>query len=100
MWMRACRLFDVAYVREPLIHLDQSPTVERTFDWRHAETLRTIQRLNTERMYGDSQDRLERELTRHVREFRRYYLRNVVRLAGRGQAAQAAAGLRLLAGIS
>lgn len=96
MWMRACRYFDVAYVREPLMHLDQSPTAERRFDWSRAETLRRLHAANIVRFYGDSHERLAAELTRHAWAFRRWYLRTIVALAARRQFVMAAAGIRLL----
>lgn len=96
MWMRACRHFDVAYVRAPLMHLDDSPTAERAFDWRRTEALRIMQRVNIERFYSDSPERLARELARHTRFFRRRYLRHVVALTARRRLALAATGIRLL----
>lgn len=96
MWMRACRHFDVAYVREPLIHLDDSPTPWRGFDWNRVEAVRRMQRLNIERFYGDSPERLARELTRHAWVFRRWYVRKIVALAARRRPAMAATGIRLL----
>jgi glycosyltransferase involved in cell wall biosynthesis len=96
MWMRICRRHDVAYVREPLIHLDDSPTAERKFDWNRMETLRRMQRANIERFYATSQQLLRRELARHSDVFRRWYAWKTLTLGLRGRARLAEAGLRLL----
>ena len=96
MWMRACRDFDVAYVREPLMYLDQSPTSERKFDWSRAEASRRLHAANIARFYGDSPERLAEKVTRHAWMFRWWYLRTVVALAARRQFVMAAAGIRLL----
>ena len=96
MWMRACRYFDVAYVREPLMHLDQSPTPQRKLDWSRAEANRLLHAENIARFYGDSPERLSTELRRNAWLFRRWYLQSVVALAARRQFAMAAAGIRLL----
>ncbi|MBI4887584.1 MAG: glycosyltransferase family 2 protein [Acidobacteria bacterium] len=96
MWMRMCLHFDVAYVREPLLHLDASPTAERRFDWNREEALRRIQRVNIERSYGYTQDRLAHELTRYRRLYRGRYARKITALAARGELAKAATGIGLL----
>jgi glycosyltransferase involved in cell wall biosynthesis len=96
MWMRICRHHDVAYVREPLIHLDDSPTAERKFDWKRTETLRRMQRANIERFYADSPQLLNVELERHGDVFRRWYVRKTLAFALQGRPRQATAGLRLL----
>jgi glycosyltransferase involved in cell wall biosynthesis len=96
IWMRMCRHYDVAYVREPLIHLDDSPTSERKFDWKRTETLRRIQRVNIERFYSDVPQRLSSELARHKDLFRRWYARKTLTFALQGRPRQATAGLRLL----
>ena len=96
MWMRVCRHFDIAYVREPLIHLDDSPSPGRDFDWNRTEALRRMHRLNIERFYGDSPERLARELTRHTWVFRRWYVRKIVALAAQRRLVMAATGIRLL----
>lgn len=80
MWMRMCLKYDVAYVREPLIILDHSPTKERTFDWKRLETLRRMQLDNIRRFYARQPDRLRRELTRHRLTVQKVYCR---RLLGR-----------------
>lgn len=98
MWMRMCLDFDVAYVREPLIYLDSSPTAERAFDWNREEAIRRVQQLNIGRMFEGSPDRLQQELGRHTSVFRRWYLRKIVALAARGEVRAVARGAALLAG--
>ncbi len=85
MWMRMCRSYDVAYVREPLIHLDDSPTAEREFDWKRIDALRRTQCANIERFYDGSPERYAVEMRRHRQLFRNWYLRNIATLALRGR---------------
>jgi hypothetical protein len=80
MWMRMCLEYDVAYVREPLIILDNSPTEEREFDWQRVDTVRRMEESNICRFYGNQPGRLRRELLRHQFVAQKYYLR---RLLGR-----------------
>jgi len=80
MWMRMCLKYDVAYVRKPLIILDNSPTKERGFDWKRLEIARRMQIANIQRFYGDRPDRLHHELIRHQRAVQKLYMR---RLLGR-----------------
>ena len=83
MWMRMCHKFDVAYVREPLIVLDHSPTAERNpghFNWNWLDNVRRMQVENIQRFYADEPQRLRQELRRHHRIAQQVYLR---RLAGR-----------------
>ncbi|MFB3854691.1 MAG: glycosyltransferase family 2 protein [Vicinamibacterales bacterium] len=74
MWMRMCLRWDVAYVREPLIRLDMTPTPWRAFRWDRLELMRRMQRDNIRRFYGDDPVRLSREMKRHVRAVRREYM--------------------------
>ena len=80
MWMRMCLNNDIAYVREPLIFLDHSPTPQRAFRWNRLITLGKMQEININRFYKDFPDRLRTELKIHYRLARREYLR---RFAGR-----------------
>jgi glycosyltransferase involved in cell wall biosynthesis len=80
MWMRMCLKFDVAYVREPLIILDNSPTPHRAFNWERLGTIRLMQETNIFRFYGDQPARFQREMSRHRNVVRRVYFR---RLLGR-----------------
>jgi glycosyltransferase involved in cell wall biosynthesis len=80
MWIRMCQLFDVAYVREPLMYLDESPTKERKFSWEKTETARRIELTNIYRFYGDQPERLAKELAFHSGKVRSIYMR---RLLGR-----------------
>lgn len=80
MWMRMCRHFDVAYVREPLIVLDHSPTKERGggVNWRWVETMREIQIANLRRFYGDHPARLMREIRWHRAAACRFLARRLI----------------------
>ena len=80
MWMRMCFEHDIAYVREPLILLDHSPTPERSFKWDRLETLKEMQEINIKRFYKDLLDSLEKELKIHRIITKHEYLR---RIAGR-----------------
>lgn len=96
MWMRISHGFDVAYVREPLIILDHSPTAERGFRWDRIETSRQIQLANIYRFYGDDPVRLEQEIARHRAMIRRFYLRRLLGRILRGDWAGVRQGLSLL----
>jgi glycosyltransferase involved in cell wall biosynthesis len=74
MWMRMCLAWDVAYVREPLIRLDMTPTPWRAFHWERLELLRRMQRENIHRFFSGDPVRLRLELQRHRRAVRREYL--------------------------
>lgn len=83
MWMRMCRDHDVAYVREPLIHLNHEPTEQRRpghFNWTHLDASRRMQEANIRRMFADDPSRLVRELRVHNRVVQGYWAR---RLLGR-----------------
>jgi len=80
MWMRMCLKYDVAYVRQPLIMLDNSATKERKFSWNRIEITRKMQATNIQRFYCDQPARLEKEFLRHRRVVQMYYTR---RLLGR-----------------
>jgi len=83
MWMRMCLGHDVAYVREPLIILDHSPSAERkldSFNWRWLDNARRMQVANIRRFFEGEPDRLRREMASHRRIARREYAR---RLLGR-----------------
>ena len=80
MWMRMCLKYNVAYVRKPLIILDNSPTKERGFDWRRLEITRKMQIANIQRFYGNQPALLRREISCHQRVVQKLYMR---RLLGR-----------------
>lgn len=83
MWMRMCRDHDVAYVREPLIHLNHEPTEQRRprhYNWSHLDASRRMQEANIRRMFRDDPIRLARELRTHNRVVQSYWTR---RLLGR-----------------
>lgn len=96
MWMRMCLYFDVAYVREPLIILDNSPAKERGFNWKRVEVMRRMQVANIQRFYKDAPTRLQNELIQQQRVARRYYLRRILGRAWHLDSAGVYDGIRLL----
>jgi glycosyltransferase involved in cell wall biosynthesis len=83
MWMRMCLDHDVAYVDEPLILLDHTPSRERVpgrYNWNWLVTVRRIHRTNIDRFFASDPDRRRRALLAHRRLFDRYL---VARLLGR-----------------
>lgn len=78
MCMRMCLYYDVAYVREPLIILDQSPTKERGFRWSALDATRRMQKANIIRFYTEQPGRLHRELVFHYLQTQRHYLRGLL----------------------
>jgi len=80
MWMRMCLHWDVGYVKEPLIILDNTPTPWRQFRWDRIGLMYRIQIENINRFYADQPERLRRELNRHHWIVQKVYLR---RLLGR-----------------
>jgi glycosyltransferase involved in cell wall biosynthesis len=83
MWMRICLDDDVAYVKEPLIHLDHSPSDQRTpgtYNWQWLEWARQIHLANIDRFFADDAARRRRELRVHNRMFQRFW---AARLLGR-----------------
>ena len=80
MWLRMCEKWDVAYVREPLILLDFSPSPWRNFRWDRFELGRKIQLANIHRFFSSQPDRLHKELKRHRLIVQQFYFR---RLLGR-----------------
>jgi glycosyltransferase involved in cell wall biosynthesis len=100
MWMRMCLRFDVAYVRKPLLILDDSPTGERNFSWSRTETIRRMEEVNLRRFYGDDPPRLDRELRRHTRVARRFYASRVLGQLRHLKLGGAVEGLRHLLRVS
>ncbi|MDR3580283.1 MAG: glycosyltransferase family A protein [Oryzomonas sp.] len=78
MWMRMCRSYDVAYVREPLILLDDSPSTWRKFDWKRVEIVRQMQFDNIKRFYMSTPERLPIEINRHRKAFIKMCLRRIL----------------------
>jgi glycosyltransferase involved in cell wall biosynthesis len=99
MWLRMCERFDVAYVREPLIVLDNSPTEERRFDWTTAEQARVMRLERIRSVFGNTPDRLHSELRKHRRVARLYYLRRILGRLRHGDWPAAASGWRLFTKI-
>jgi glycosyltransferase involved in cell wall biosynthesis len=78
MWMRMCLHYDVAYVRKPLIKLDDDHSPAKwgsrgIFNWRALDLSRKIQEASIHRFFGDQPKRLRAELQRHHRVVQRIY---------------------------
>ena len=83
MWMRMCLDHDMAYVNEPLIRLDHSPSDQRkmgSYNWQWLEWARQIHVANIERFFAADPVRRARELETHRRVFQRFC---AARLVGR-----------------
>ena len=78
MWMRMCLHWDVAYVKKPLIILDNTPTPWRKFRWDRIELMRKMQIANIQNFYIDQPERLKLELRRHHWISKRVYLRRCI----------------------
>lgn len=77
MWMRVCFDYDIAYVRQPLILLDHSPTQTRGWVWKHKDAVRRMQIAHLEKRYGANPKQLNNHMRRHRFEARRVLLRGV-----------------------
>ncbi|MBA7575915.1 hypothetical protein ES708_17751 [subsurface metagenome] len=78
MWMRICLDHDVAYIKEPLVFLDNTPTQERSFSWDRLETIRKMQLANIKRFYGDNQKKLRKQLFIHTIKTQRLYIKRIL----------------------
>jgi glycosyltransferase involved in cell wall biosynthesis len=81
MWMRMCLHYDVAYVRKPLLILDNSPTNERNpdrFRWNWLDNARKMQEVNIKRFYEDQPHRLKQEMRRHRLIVRWIYAKRIL----------------------
>lgn len=96
MWMRMCLDFDVAYIREPLMYLDESPTSERKFSWDKTEVARQMELANIYRFYSDSPDRFSAEIKQHNAVTRDIYFRRIIGRARHGDFKGFWKGLQLL----
>lgn len=79
MWMRMCRHYDIAYVREPLLLLDHSPQFRgEKVNWLMVEWARKIQLVNLQRFYGSDPVRLAREIKLHKAAARKLLTRRLI----------------------
>lgn len=78
MWMRMCMHYDVAYVREPLILLDNSPATWRRFNWERIDITQQMQVDNIKRFYAHDPKRLVQEIRRHHTALRLMYVRRIL----------------------
>ena len=75
MWMRICRHHDIAYVREPLIELDNTHTRQRQFSWFRMLLMQEMCFANIRATYADDQQAMQAALDRQKQCLRMSYLR-------------------------
>ena len=75
MWMRMCQEFDVAYVAEPLIVLDNTATPQRRFSWYRVLLMQEICFANIRRIHARDAVALRVALQRQRRTLRLGYCR-------------------------
>lgn len=75
MWMRMCRKHDIAYVREPLIVLDNTFTEQRRFSWYRVFLTHEMCFANIHRTYATDPSGRRKALDRQRRCLWRGYLR-------------------------
>lgn len=99
MRMRMCARHDVAYVREPLLIIDNEVTAERIFRWDRLLMHDLLVTVNIRRIFFQNPEKMAR-LLRIQRNFvRRYYLRILLGRVYHWDWKQVGAGLRLLPGL-
>lgn len=74
-WMRVCLNYDIAYVPEALIFLDNTETAERRFSWFRVFVVHQMYIENIRRHYADSPDELKRALQIQCNFLRKVYFR-------------------------
>lgn len=84
MWMRICGTHDIAYVAEPLIILDHSPTPARAFSWEKFLITHRMPTVNIHRIAANDVERKE-WLARQQRWTRRWYLKHLSGRLVRGE---------------
>ena len=75
LWMRLCRDYDIAYVREPLIVLDNTFTPQRRFSWYRIMLMQEMCFANIRRIYSGEPHSMQSALTRQRRCLRLAYVR-------------------------
>jgi glycosyltransferase involved in cell wall biosynthesis len=75
LWMRMCRTHDIAYVREPLIVLDNTFTPQRRFSWYRIMLMQEMCFANIRRNLADDPPALASALARQRRCLRLAYVR-------------------------
>jgi len=99
MWMRMCLKYDVAYVREPLIIIDNSPTDWRQASWERAEIVREMELENIKIFYSNDPRLFKKTVKKHEFIARRRYMRLIVGRAWHGDWARVREGIKLLKNI-
>lgn len=67
LWMRMCAKHDIAYIREPLIILDNTPTPQRRFSWYRVLLMQEMIFMNIRRIYGNDSSALSKAILRQRR---------------------------------
>jgi len=75
MWMRICAQYDIAYVREPLIVLDNTHTQQRRFSWYRMLLMHEMCFANIREVYASDLPAMQAALGRQRRCLRLSYLR-------------------------
>jgi len=78
MRMRMCKDYDVAYVKEPLLVLDNEMNAERKFRWSRLLLHDKIVNTNIRRIFSDDEHKIERLLAIQRNYFRRRYFRIMI----------------------
>ena len=99
MWMRMCLRYDVAYVREPLIVIDNSPTNWREVSWERREIIRKIELANIQNFYANDPELFRITLNKHKLIARMKYIRLILGRASHGDWARVHEGIKLLKNI-
>lgn len=83
MWMRICGTHGIAYIREPLLILDHTPTALRSFSWEKFIIVHRMSFVNIYRMAGTPSE-LSKWLTMQRCVTYSFYLRHLASRAMRG----------------
>jgi len=78
MWMRFCGRFDIAYVAEPLLILDNEAKLERRFKWRKLLIENEMAVTNIRRLYAPSEANFKSAIERQKSSLRARFARHVL----------------------
>lgn len=98
MWMRICSTEDIAYVNEPLIILDSSPTAHRKFSWLQFVITHRMPFLNCHRMFAHPAE-LHENIIRQQRRLLYCYRNHLASRLLRGEIKSLMLGLSLMPDI-
>lgn len=99
MWMRMCLKYDVAYVREPLIVIDNSKTNWREVSWERTEIIRKIELANIQNFYANDPELFKVTMKKNEFIARRKYMRLILGRAWHRDWARVREGIKLLKNI-